>query len=223
MPLEATYLAWVDFARHRDRSTAGFRNWVTADGSARPLGRGRLQGRKRALPPLRLLRLPLGAPHADLPRAEGAEDHIGVSVVHPDMLDDGWTFAPTSPAPPATGCTARVSCARSTPAPKPDVSGRVTVPVLWDTQRGPSCRTKAPRSSACSIRPSTASPATADDYWPEDLRDGDRAVNDRIYDTVNNGVYRAGFATTQEPMTRRWPGLRDARLAGGPAGAATAT
>ncbi|MCE8472144.1 glutathione S-transferase C-terminal domain-containing protein, partial [Rhodovulum sulfidophilum] len=81
---------------------------------------------------------------------------------------------------------------------KPDVSGRVTVPVLWDRQR----ETIVSNESSEIIRMFNSAfdgiTGNRDDYWPEELRGGIEAVNARVYDTVNNGVYKAGFATSQD-------------------------
>ena len=80
----------------------------------------------------------------------------------------------------------------------PKISGRVTVPVLWDRERG----TIVSNESSEIIRMFNSAfdhlTGNRDDYWPEALRGQIEAVNDRIYETVNNGVYRAGFATTQD-------------------------
>ena len=80
---------------------------------------------------------------------------------------------------------------------KPDYTGRVTVPVLWDKQT----HTIVNNESAEIIRMFNSAfdglGATSGDYYPEDRRDEIDAINDRIYHTVNNGVYKAGFATTQ--------------------------
>jgi putative glutathione S-transferase len=129
---------------------------------------------------------------------KGLEDHIDVSVVHPDMLSDGWTFDTDFPG--ATGDTlyglpfARDIYLKA----DPKVSGRVTVPILWDKQR----ETIVSNESSEIIRMLNSAfdglTGNRDDYWPEPLRDDIAMVNDRVYDTVNNGVYKSGFATTQE-------------------------
>ncbi len=180
------------------RSTAGFRNWVTADGSPGPSGEGGFAAESG--------RYHLYVSHA-CPWAhrtlvfralKGLEDHIGVSVVHPDMLSDGWTFGTGFDG--ATGDRLfglpflRDVYLRADPR----ISGRVTVPVLWDKAR----QTIVSNESSEIIRMFNgafdAITGNRDDYWPAPLRDAIGPVNDRIYDTVNNGVYKAGFATTQE-------------------------
>ncbi|OZO45757.1 glutathione-dependent reductase, partial [Pseudomonas fluorescens] len=113
------------------------------------------------------------------------------------MLDDGWTFDTDFPG--ATGDTLfglpfmRDIYTRA----QPDISGRVTVPVLWDKKTS----SIVSNESAEIIRMfnSAFDGITGNklDFWPHDLRDKIEEINSRIYDTVNNGVYKAGFATTQ--------------------------
>jgi putative glutathione S-transferase len=123
---------------------------------------------------------------------------IGVSAVHPDMLSDGWTFDTDFNG--ATGDRLfdlpflRDIYLRA----DPQISGRVTVPVLWDKQN----ETIVSNESAEIIRMFNSAfdglTGNRDDYWPADLRDDIEPVNARIYDTVNNGVYKSGFATSQD-------------------------
>lgn len=179
------------------RNNAGFRNWVTADASAGPTGAagfGAASGRYH-------LYVSYACPWAHralIFRAiKGLTDHIDISVVHPDMLDDGWTFSADTAG--ATGDRLyhlpflRDLYTRA----QPDMSGRVTVPVLWDKER----ETIVSNESSEIIRMFNSAfdglTGNTDDYWPQTLRSEIEAVNTRIYDTVNNGVYKSGFATTQ--------------------------
>ncbi len=180
------------------RDTSRFRNWVTADGSAGPSGEGGFKAEAG--------RYHLYVSHA-CPWAhrtlifraiKGLEGLIDVSVVHPDMLDDGWTFATDFDG--TTGDTLlgtqflRDVYVRA----DPKISGRVTVPILWDKQTG---RIVSNESSEI-IRMFNSAfndlTGNTDDYYPEALREQIDTVNERVYDTVNNGVYKAGFATTQD-------------------------
>lgn len=189
-----------------ERTQTVFRNWITPDGAPGPSGEGGFAagaGRYH-------LYVSYACPWAHrtlifraLKRLDGL---IGVSAVHPDMLDEGWTFATDFPG--ATGDTLyglshlRDIYTRAVP----DVSGRVTVPVLWDRQR----ETIVSNESAEIIRMFNSAfddlTGNRDDYWPEPLRDEIETVNARIYDGLNNGVYRAGFATTQDAYD---PAVRD--------------
>jgi putative glutathione S-transferase len=182
-----------------ERSAAQFRNWVTPDGAPGPTGRGGFAasaGRYH-------LYVSYACPWAHrtlIYRAlKGLDDLIGVSVVHPDMLDDGWTFATGFAG--ATGDLLhglpflRDLYTRA----DPQYSGRVTVPVLWDRQGG----TIVSNESADIIRMlETAFDGLTGNtarFRPEGAEAEIDALNARIYETVNNGVYRAGFATRQEP------------------------
>jgi putative glutathione S-transferase len=147
---------------------------------------------------------------------KGLDDAISVSGVEPLMLENGWEFSERYPDPVG----ARQFLHEVYTAAQPDYSGRVTVPVLWDTQR----HTIANNESSELIRilnTQFASLASSDyDYYPPDLRDEIDAVNARVYDHVNNGVYRAGFATTQGAYDEAVIGMfetldeLEARLAG---------
>ena len=179
------------------RDTSRFRNWVTPDGRPGPSGKGGFAAEAG--------RYHLYVSHA-CPWAhrtlifraiKGLEGLVDVSVVHPDMLDDGWTFATDFPG--TTGDTLHGAAFLRDVYTRadPGISGRVTVPVLWDKQTG----TIVSNESSEIIRMFNSAfdhlTGNTDDYWPEALRDGIERVNARIYDTVNNGVYKAGFATTQ--------------------------
>ena len=172
------------------RSTAKFRNWITPDGEF------------PAEPDRYHLYVSYACPwaHRTLIFREIKElsDLITVSVVHPDMLSDGWTFDTDFPG--ATGDTlyglpfARDIYLKA----DPKISGRVTVPILWDKKR----ETIVSNESSEIIRMFNSAfnevTGNTDDYWPEEMRDAIEEVNERIYDTLNNGVYRSGFATTQD-------------------------
>ncbi|MCA1974306.1 MAG: glutathione S-transferase family protein [Caenispirillum sp.] len=123
---------------------------------------------------------------------KGLTDAISVSVVDPLMLENGWEFG--AAGDPLTG---KRYLHEVYTAALPDYTGRVTVPVLWDKQ----AQTIVNNESAEIIRMLNADfgdVASGPDYYPADLRDEIDAVNARVYDTINNGVYKAGFATAQD-------------------------
>ncbi|MDJ0628045.1 MAG: glutathione S-transferase family protein [Rhodobacter sp.] len=179
------------------RSTAGFRNWITPDGSAGPSGGGGFKAESGRYHLYVSYACPWAHRTLIFRALKGLTDHMGVSVSHPDMLDDGWHFG--SDCPGATGDTLYgLDFAHQVyTKADPQVSGRVTVPILWDKER----ETIVSNESSEIIRMfnSAFDGLTGNnlDFWPEDLRDGIEAVNARIYDTLNNGVYKSGFAQTQ--------------------------
>jgi glutathionyl-hydroquinone reductase len=181
-----------------ERSAAKFRNWVTADGSAGPSGDAGFQAESGRYHLYVSYACPWAHRALIFRALKGLQDHIGLSVVHPEMLGDGWTFDQDFDG--ATGDRlfdlpfARDLYTKA--APK--FSGRVTVPILWDKKQD----TIVSNESSEIIRMFNSAfndiTGNTDDYWPEHLRDAIEPVNDRIYDTVNNGVYKAGFATSQD-------------------------
>ncbi|WP_299734926.1 glutathione S-transferase family protein [uncultured Roseobacter sp.] len=179
------------------RSEAKFRNWITADGAAGPSGEAGYKADSGRYHLYVSYACPWAHRTLIFRKLKGLEDHIGVSVVHPDMLIDGWTFETDDQG--ATGDTLyEMPFARNiyTKA-DPVFSGRVTVPILWDKER----ETIVSNESSEIIRMFNLAfdgiTGNTNDYWPNALHDAIAPVNDRIYDTLNNGVYKCGFATTQ--------------------------
>lgn len=179
------------------RQESQFRNWITPDGSAGPSGEGGFP----AVPGRYHLYVSLACPWAHrtliFRKLKGLDQMISVSVVHWAMLDEGWTFAEGEGVIPDPINNARVMHQVYTTA-DPVYTGRVTVPVLWDKER----ETIVSNESAEIIRMLNSAfdgvGATPGDYYPQALRAEIDALNARVYDTVNNGVYKSGFATTQE-------------------------
>jgi len=172
------------------RSVAAFRNWITNDGSTDYKAES---GRYH-------LYVSAACPWAHrtliFRNIKQLDDHISVDFVHPDMLDDGWTFE--------TDGIAKGDSLFGTQflrdiylRAKPDMTGRVTVPILWDKKTG----TIVSNESSEIIRMFNSAfndlTGNHDDYYPENLHTKIDALNERIYKDVNNGVYKAGFATTQ--------------------------
>ncbi|PZN51702.1 MAG: glutathione-dependent reductase [Proteobacteria bacterium] len=173
------------------RQNSSFRNWITPDGSPGPTGEGGFE----AEPGRYHLYVALICPWASrtlIGRSlKGLEDVISVSVVEPELSDHGWRFAEPDEL---NGITYLHELYTRT---DPMISGRATVPVLWDKKRG----TIVNNESAEILRMmNSAFGDLADptfDLYPADLREEIDALNARIYPSLNNGVYRAGFATTQ--------------------------
>ena len=179
------------------RQASVFRNWITADGNSGPTGVGGF----KAEPGRYHLYVSYACPWAHrtliFRGLKGLESMIDISVVHWFMGDQGWSFEPGEGVIPDPLMQAQYLHQIYTKA-KPDYTGRATVPVLWDRQT----RTIVNNESAEIIRIFNSAfdqlEATPEDYYPEALRDEIHAINDRVYHTVNNGVYKAGFATTQK-------------------------
>ena len=179
------------------RSDAQFRNWVTVDGSAGPTGVGGF----KAEPGRYHLYVSMACPWANrtliFRSLKGLEDSISVSVVHWYMAENGWTFEPAEGVIPDPVHSASFLHEIYTKA-EPAYSGRVTVPVLWDKQSN----TMVSNESSEIIRMFNSAfdlvGAKPGDYYPEALRPEIDEINTRIYTNLNNGVYKSGFATTQE-------------------------
>ncbi|GLK76858.1 glutathione-dependent reductase [Methylopila jiangsuensis] len=190
---------WYDTAKtggRFERQASRFRNWVTADGAPGPSGDGGF----RAEADRYHLYVSLACPWAHrtliFRRLKRLEDLIPVSVVDPRMGEDGWVFGDFPEATPdaVNGASKLYEVYLRA---EPGANTRVTVPALWDRER----ETIVSNESAEIIRMfnSAFDGLTGDDqdFYPEPLRARIDALNDAIYDRVNNGVYKAGFATTQ--------------------------
>src|SRR5580692_11251547 len=180
-----------------ERRDAAFRNWVTPDGRPGPTGSdgfSAAEGRYH-------LYVSLACPWAHrtlIMRAlKGLERIIPVSVTHWLMAEQGWSFSPGESVIPDPLFNSRYLHEIYTRADA-HYTGRVTVPVLWDQHT----QTIVNNESSEIIRMFNSAfdgiGARAGDYYPKALRTEIDGLNARIYATVNNGVYRAGFATTQE-------------------------
>jgi putative glutathione S-transferase len=192
--------AWYDTARtggRFERTTTRHRNWITAEGAPGPLGSGGFPAEAGRYHLYVSLACPWAHRTLIFRALKGLTDLISVDVVHPDMGDDGWTFATDHPGTTGDRLHGAAFLRDIYTRADPRASGRVTVPVLWDKAR----RTIVSNESSEIIRMFNAAfdglTGNTDDYWPEPLRDRIEAVNDRVYSGLNNGVYRAGFATTQ--------------------------
>jgi glutathionyl-hydroquinone reductase len=179
------------------RKDASFRNWITADGSAGPTGEGGFEAEANRYHLYVSLACPWAHRTLVFRKLKKLENLISVSVVDHFMGGDGWTFKDDDGGTGDTLFGSQFMRDIYTRA-MPDYTGRVTVPVLWDKKRN----TIVSNESSEIIRMfNTAFNALTDDeadYYPEELRGEIDAVNELVYPNVNNGVYRSGFATTQD-------------------------
>jgi putative glutathione S-transferase len=193
-----------------EREDAHFRNWVTKDGEAGPSGRGGFKAESGRYHLYVSMACPWAHRTMILRKLKGLEEHIGLSAVHPDMLEHGWSFSgPALDSPTAVGDTLHNSqhYYELYTRAKADYTGRVTVPVLWDTKQN----TIASNESAEIIRMFNSEfdhiTGNTLDFYPLALRGQIDEVNERVYHTVNNGVYKSGFATTQEAYEKAFDEL----------------
>lgn len=179
------------------RDTSRFRHWVTEDGSPGPSGEGGFRAESGRYHLYVSLACPWAHRTLILRALKGLEGHIGVSAVHPDMLGEGWEFRTDFPG--ATGD--RLMGLRYLRdvylKADPRCSGRVTVPVLWDRERETIVSNESAEIVRMLNRAFDGLTGNREDFSPEPLMEEIEAVNARVYDDVNNGVYKAGFATTQ--------------------------
>ena len=181
-----------------ERSQAGFRNWVTNDGTPGPSGEGGFPAEAGRYHLYVSLACPWAHRTLILRRLKDLEKLVPVSVVSPKMPDEtGWSFRQDEGSTGDSELGKEVLWQVYTEA-DPHYTGRVTVPVLWDKEQ----RTIVSNESSEIIRMFDSAfnelTGNTDDYYPEALRLRIDEINARVYDDINNGVYKAGFATTQE-------------------------
>jgi putative glutathione S-transferase len=174
------------------RKDASFRNWITKDGSAGPSGTGGFKAEADRYHLFVSYACPWAHRTMIFRKLKGLENLISLSAVAPLMLENGWEFAeqePVTGAKYAWNIYAKAD---------PHYTGRATVPILWDKQQ----QTIVSNESSEIIRMFNSEfnglTGSTLDYYPETLREEIDTINERVYHTLNNGVYKSGFATTQE-------------------------
>ena len=179
------------------RTQAQFRNWITADGSAGPTGQAGFKAEANRYHLYVSLACPWASRTLMIRTLKGLEDKISISVVHPLMLEHGWTFEEGEGVIGDPIFQARYLHEVYT-AVKPDYTGRVTVPVLFDKKT----KTIVNNESSEIIRMLNTAfddlGAKPGNYVPDQWLEEIDTVNDFVYHRINNGVYKAGFATKQE-------------------------
>ena len=178
------------------RSESQFRNWVTKDGSAGPTGKGGFKAEAGRYHLYVSLACPWAHRVLIFRKLKGLESMISVSVVNPLMAEHGWTFDDAPGVVPDPIINARYMHEIYT-ANDPLYSGRVTIPALWDKQQA--CLVNNESGELIRMLNSAFDDVGAlpGDYYLKELRADINKLNAEIYLKVNNGVYQAGFATTQ--------------------------
>jgi putative glutathione S-transferase len=189
--------AWYDTEKTNGkfvREDAGFRHWITADGAAGPTGKAGFKAESGRYHLYVSHACPWAHRTMIFRHLKALDAHITVSVVHPLMLDNGWSFATDEFA---TGDTLYQSdfLYQIYQKSKPDVTGRVTVPVLWDKQTEQIVSNESSEIIRMFNSAFDAITGNRLDFWPAASRNAIEMINGDIYQHINNGVYRAGFAT----------------------------
>jgi len=187
-----------------ERQASRYRNWITPDGDAGPSGAGGFAAEAGRYHLYVSLACPWAHRTLIYRAVKDLEDLISVTVVEPLMLENGWEFSVEGDDLYGARYLHQIYTRVD-----PRASGRVTVPVLWDKQR----ETIVSNESAEIIRMFNSAfdhlTGNTLNYYPPRLREGIDALNVQVYETVNNGVYRTGFATTQEAYEEAFHGVFD--------------
>ena len=179
------------------RASPQFRNWITSDGLAGPSGEPGFKAEAGRYHLYVSLACPWAHRTLIFRKLKGLERIISISVVHWHMGENGWTFKAGDGVVHDTVNGAENLYQLYTTA-RPDYSGRVTVPVLWDKKTKTIVSNESSEIIRMFNKAFNGIGARTHDYYPRDFRVKIDKLNTLIYDTVNNGVYKAGFATTQQ-------------------------
>jgi putative glutathione S-transferase len=191
---------WYDAAKTGGRFVPAepvYRNWVTADGSPGPSGQGGFPAERGRYH----LYVSLACPYAHrtviFRRLKKLEDVISMSIVEPVMGEQGWEFG-TGRGTIPDGVNGAHRLGEIYLLADPRYTGRVSVPVLWDKQRRTIVNNESPEIIRMLNSAFAAFTDDRADYYPAALRGEIDRINALVYRNVNIGVYRAGFATTQD-------------------------
>ncbi|MFL0804054.1 MAG: glutathione S-transferase family protein [Agarilytica sp.] len=205
---------WYDTKTHDGefkREAAQLRNWVTADGSPGISGEGDFAAESGRYHLYVSLACPWAHRALIFRKLKDLESHISISVVSPDMRDQGWTFKNDSGLDGIGDTLNSFTFMHQVYiAHKPDYSGRVTVPVLWDKKQQRIVSNES--SEIIRMLNSAFNHVTGNtlDFYPQALRDSINDINEQVYHAINNGVYRCGFATTQVAYEKAYQTLFNA-------------
>ena len=203
---------WYETEKHDgrfERQDSSFRNWVTTDGSAGPSGKGGFAAEAGRYHLYVSLACPWAHRTIILRKLKGLEDMISMSVVNSYMGSEGWTFA-DGPGVIADHVNHVSRLHELYTKADPDFTGRVTVPVLWDKRNDTIVSNESSEILRMLNSAFDAVGALPGDYYPQALRAEIDELNDFVYTNINNGVYRAGFAGSQEAYDEAVLALFDA-------------
>jgi len=194
---------------HFIRPTPRYRNWVTPDGSPGPSGEGGFAAESGRYHLYVSLACPWAHRTIIFRKLKALENVISMSVVSPDMLQDGWTF---NKEEGSTGdaVNGKSKLSEIYLLADPKYSGRVSVPVLWDKKRKTIVNNESPEIIRMLNSAFDAFTNVHTDYYPKELRAEIDRLNDLIYPNINNGVYRTGFATAQAAYEQAFRNVFDA-------------
>lgn len=200
---------WYDTSANKGkfkREEAQLRHWITSDGTAGPTGEGGFLAESGRYHLYVSLACPWAHRTLIMRKVKGLEEHISVSTVSPDMLDKGWSFDTSnhSSGDELYGCDYMYQVYTRN---NPNYSGRVTVPVLWDKKQERIVSNES--SEIIRMLNSEFNDITGNrlDFYPLEKQSQIDEINEFIYQSINNGVYKAGFATSQEAYSGAYQDL----------------
>lgn len=200
---------WYDTKKTKGefvREKSQFRNWITVDGQPGPTGKGGFAAESGRYHLYVSYACPWAHRTIIFRALKNLTDHVSMSLVHPHMLSRGWEFIPTHPTyrDPLNYCRSLYEVYLLA---DPFFTGRVTVPVLWDKKQHMIVNNES--SEIIRMLDSAFSKVAPCDteYYPIALRPEIDVINQFVYDNINNGVYRCGFATSQDAYDKAYESL----------------
>ncbi|MDO6425890.1 glutathione S-transferase family protein [Thalassotalea sp. 1_MG-2023] len=200
---------WYDTKENKGkfkREQAQLRHWITKDGSAGPSGDAGFKAESGRYHLYVCLACPWAHRTLIFRALKGLAPHIGVSIVSPDMLDKGWSFDETK-AGVGDELYDSAYLYQLYLRHNAQYSGRVTVPMLWDKKQ--QCIVNNESAEIIRMFNSAFDDITGNtvDFYPTTLQHDIDEINTFVYDNINNGVYKTGFATTQSAYEEAYENL----------------
>jgi putative glutathione S-transferase len=192
-----------------EREPTTLRSWITADGSPGPSGEGGFRAERGRYHLYVSYACPWAHRTIIFRKLKGLEGAISLDVDHPYMGDKGWTFDTNFEGSTDDRVNGFDRLADVYLKAVPDFTGRVTTPVLWDKKRETIVSNESSEIIRMLNSAFDAAGATGADYYPKPLRPEIEAINDEVYGTINNGVYRCGFASRQDAYEKAFKTLLD--------------